>query len=255
MRSAFIIAINTFREIIRDRILYGIVVFALILLGVSLALGSLGIQEQVRISLNFGFMGIQLSLVVLAIFVGSTLVYKEIEKQTVTTLLARPLSRIDFLLGKFFGLALVILVVMVGLSGVLLLVSWGMGFQPQASFAVALYGILWEALILLSVTLFFGSFSRPIMTVIFALGVFLIGHWSESLTYFALRSESKGYQMFAKVVQVGLPNLESFNWKDFPLYEGFVSGQEILFATLLGLGWCMVLLSMTATIFKRRDFV
>ena len=91
MRSAFIIAINTFREIIRDRILYGIVVFALILLGVSLALGSLGIQEQVRISLNFGFMGIQLSLVVLAIFVGSTLVYKEIEKQTVTTLLARPL--------------------------------------------------------------------------------------------------------------------------------------------------------------------
>lgn len=255
MRSALVIAVNTFREIIRDRILYGIVVFALILLGVSIALGSLGIQEQVRISLNFGFMGIQLSLVVLSIFVGSTLVYKEIEKQTVTTLLARPLSRVDFLLGKFFGLVLIIFVVMAGLSVVLMVLSWGLGFQVKSSFFLALYGIFLESLVLLSVTLFFGSFSRPIMTVIFALGVFLIGHWSESLSYFALRSESRGYQIFAKLIQVGIPNLESFNWKDYPLYDEVMMSHEVGFATLLGVGWCMVLLAVTAAVFQRRDFV
>src|SRR4051812_34634381 len=99
MKPVWIIAKNTYREIIRDRILYGIVVFALMLVGLSLALGQLTFAEQAKISADFGFIGIQLSAVVLAIFVGSSLVAKEIEKQTILTLLARPITRTQFLLG------------------------------------------------------------------------------------------------------------------------------------------------------------
>src|SRR5690606_32473593 len=109
--------------------------------------------------------------------------------------------------------------------------------------------------VLLAVTLFFGSFSRPIMTVIFAMGIFLIGHWSNSLSYFARRSESESYMMFAKFVQVALPNLESFNWKDLPLYGDVAGLPELVSATLLAAGWSMVLLVFTSIIFQRRDFV
>src|SRR3989344_2748310 len=101
MKIIRIIARNTYREIIRDRILYVLILFALLIIGVSLALGQLSFAEQTRISINFGFSAISLSTVVLAVFAGSTLVFKEIEKRTVLTLLARPITRSQFLIGKF----------------------------------------------------------------------------------------------------------------------------------------------------------
>ena len=102
MKAIWIIANNTFREIIRDRILYGLVVFALLLIGVSLVLGQLSFAEQMRISIDFGFAAIHFSAVILSIFIGSTLVSKEIDKKTVMTLLARPITRFQFLFGKFW---------------------------------------------------------------------------------------------------------------------------------------------------------
>src|SRR5436305_70886 len=104
MRAIYVIAVNTFHEIIRDRILYGILVFALLLIGISLALGQLSFAEQSRISANFGFTGIHLAAAILAIFIGSSLVSREIEKRTIMTLLVRPLSRTQFIIGKFLGL-------------------------------------------------------------------------------------------------------------------------------------------------------
>jgi Cu-processing system permease protein len=139
MRAMMIIASNTFREIIRDRILYGIVVFALLLIGLSLALGGLSFSEEARISANFGFTGIQLSTAVLAIFIGSTLVSRELEKQTILTLLARPITRTQFLLGKLLGLIFVIMTVMAGLALVLALVLMWLKLPIDMSFAVALF--------------------------------------------------------------------------------------------------------------------
>ena len=103
MNAVRVIAINTFREIIRDRILYGILVFALLLIGLSLALGQLSFAEQSRISANFGFTGIHLSAAILAIFIGSSLVAREIEKRTIMTLLVRPLTRTQFITASFLG--------------------------------------------------------------------------------------------------------------------------------------------------------
>jgi Cu-processing system permease protein len=183
-RPVSVIAFNTFREIIRDRILYGIVVFALLLIGVSVVLGELSFAEQARISADFGFTGIQISACVLAIFVGSTLVAREIEKQTVLTLLAKPVTRSQFILGKFLGLALVVTAIMLGLAVVLALLLIFLGFTLELSFPIALLGILMEALFLISLALFFGTFARPMMTVVFAVSFFLIGHWVDSLDFF-----------------------------------------------------------------------
>jgi Cu-processing system permease protein len=254
-RPIAVIALNTFREVIRDRILYGIVVFALLLISISIVLGELSFAEQARISADFGFTGIQLSACVLAIFVGSTLVAREIEKQTVLTLLAKPVTRSQFILGKFAGLALVEIVIMAGLSFVLAGLLVFLGFNIDITFAIALTGILIEALFLISLALFFGSFARPIMTVVFAASFFMIGHWVDSLDFFVKKSKSPAFQALGGLLSRIIPNLETFNWRSAPIYSTTVSAQDFLRALAYGCGWIVFLLAATSLIFRRRDFV
>jgi Cu-processing system permease protein len=255
MRAIWIIGANTFREIIRDRILYGIVVFALLLIGLSLALGNLSFTEEARISADFGFSGIQLAAAILGIFVGSSLVAKEIDKQTILTLLARPLSRTQFLLGKFLGLSFVVAVVMTGLALVLAAIVMSLKFEITSSFVIALYGMFLESVLLIAISLFFGMFSRPTMTVIFSFSMFLIGHWTSSMDEIAKRSQSGEFQITSKALKYFLPNFEVFNWKSAPIYGQVIPSQDVLVATIYFAGWVILLISAAALIFRRRDFV
>jgi ABC-type transport system involved in multi-copper enzyme maturation permease subunit len=256
MRSApWIIAKNTFREIIRDRILYGLVIFAVLLIGFSLVLGELSFAEQTRISINFGLSGIHLSAVTLSIFIGSTLVAKEIEKQTILTMLVRPVSRLEFLCGKMFGLMLVNITVIVGLAlvllGVIHFLSWTWGW----SFFIALYGIILECLVLLALTMLFGMITRPILAVCFTIGLFLIGHWLGDLEHFAVRSDSDMFKTFASLISTVLPDLERFNWRALVVYNDVISSEHLGIATLYGFCWTVAILIMAGLIFRRRDFV
>jgi Cu-processing system permease protein len=255
MKPIWIIAKNTFREIIRDRILYGIVVFALLLFGLSLALGQLSYAEQARISADFGFAGIQLGVSILAIFIGSTLVAREIEKQTVLTLLARPVSRTQFLIGKFFGLSLVVVAVIAGLAAVLAGLLLLLELKIGAAFFIALLGVMLEALLLIALALFFGSFSRPTMTVVFTASFFLIGHWVSSLGFLLEKNNNPEFKTLAGLVGKGVPDLEKFNWRSAPIYELTVPFQEITVSVAYAAGWILLLLALTSFIFRRRDFV
>jgi Cu-processing system permease protein len=255
MKALVIIAINTFREIIRDRILYGILVFALLLIGLSLALGQLSFAEQSRISADFGFTGIHLSAEILAIFIGSSIVAREIEKRTIMTLLVRPLSRTQFILGKFLGLGLVLSVLVIGLSVVLEGVIKSLDVPLQLNFLAAVFGIWIESLILLSLALFFGSFAGPVMTVIFTGSMFLLGHWVSSLPFFVEKSQSAEFKSMARVISTVVPNLETLNWRSAPVYGTEIKLAVLSQATLYALAWIFFLLSATALIFRRRDFV
>lgn len=255
MNSIFVIAGNTFREVIRDRILYGLVVFAVMLLLLSLALGQLSFDENLRLSANFGFTGIHIAVVVLAVFVGSSLVSKEIEKQTILTLLARPISRAEFILGKALGLLLVLKVVAIGLAIILSIFLALLDFHFTLAYVFAIAGILFEAAVLLSVALFFGSFARPMMTVVFAISLFLLGHWVESLHYFIKRSDSEAFKTVGTAISYIIPNLESFNWRAAPIYGVEVELQQVGMAFGSMVGWVTVLVAATVLIFRRRDFV
>lgn len=255
MNSILIIAGNTFREVIRDRILYGLVVFALMLLFLSVALGQLTFDENLRLSANFGFTGIHIATIVLAVFVGSTLVSKEIDKQTILTLLARPISRAQFILGKAMGLLSVLLVVAAGLALILSIFLYFLKFNFTFEYPIAIAGILFEAAVLLSVALFFGSFSRPMMTVIFTISAFLLGHWVDSLHYFVTKSESSAFKVIGTIVGYIVPNLERFNWRAAPVYGANIPLNEVASAAGSMVGWVMLLISATVLIFRRRDFV
>lgn len=255
MRNIFLIAHNTYREIMRDRVLYALVVFAILLIGLSLALGQLSFAEQGRIAMNFGMVGMQLSAVILSIFSGSTLVAKEIEKQTILTLLSKPLSRPQFLVGKFLGLFGVIFVLVLGLSLVLILVSYIVDASLGMPFWVGIWGIFLEALTMLAVTLLFGVIIRPFLTIACALGIFLIGHWIENLLYFSRKGENESFRIMGEIVSRAIPNLERFNWRSLVTYQDAPDWNIVGSSSLFALAWVVALISLAVVVFRRRDFV
>ena len=254
MRRISLIAQNTFREIVRDRILYGLIAFAVLLIGVSVALGQLSFAEQIRISTNFGLTAIHLGAAMVAIFLGSTLVSKEIDRKTVFTLLVRPVSRIECLVGKQLGLMGVVLLVLCLLGGVLASVLVLMGMELKITFLWVLVGVLLEALVLLSLTLFFSAFSRPISTICFSIGMFLIGHWIESLRYFVEHNANLNLVWFGAWWVNVLPNLEVFNWRSLVVYEDHLDVTVLVWAIFYGFAWFSFFISLTSMIFWKRDF-
>ena len=254
MKPVWIIAKNTYREIIRDRIIYALFVFAIIMVGAALALGQLSFSEQARISANFGMAAIHISAIIIAIFVGSSLVSKEIDKKTILSILTRPLSRLQFLLGKSLGLILIILTVIVGLSFIQAFVFWGLKVPITPAFFVSIYGILLESLVLLGIALMFSTLSSSLVVVSFTIGIFLIGHWVENLNFLAKKSSSELFSIFAKLSVYGFPNLEKFNWRDVVLYNDDLRLDEIVMSTLYGLGWWILFLFLTMMFFRKKDF-
>lgn len=254
MKAIYIISMNTFREIIRDRILYGLVVFSILLISISMLLGQLSFAEQVRISMNFGLTAIHLGTVVLAVFVGSTLVNKEIDKKTIMTILVRPISRTQFIIGKALGLSMVNFVVMAGLSLVLAGVLTFLGAKLNSIFFLALFGILLEGLLLLGITLFFSTFSTTFMVVSFTMGIFLIGHWLDSMQFFAEKSESGSFVFFQEIISRVFPDLEAFNWRGHAVYSDAVSASEISFAVLYAICWFVMTIVLTSLILRKKDF-
>jgi Cu-processing system permease protein len=253
VKPVYIVAKNTFREIFRDRILYGLMVFAVLLILLSLALGELSYSEQTRITIDFGFTAIHLSAIILSIFVGSTLVSREIEKKTIMTLLVRPISRTQFIVGKSIGLMAVI-VMAITLLGIVLLGIFYFVEQPiSIAFFVGLYGVILEAGLLLAVTLFFGSFASPMLAVSFSIGIFLIGHWLDSLKFFSDKSNSQLFATIGHVLTRAIPNLEFFNWRGLFVYGTPVPYPELLIATVYGLAWSSLLVALSTTVLRNRD--
>ena len=254
MRPIWIVAKNTYMEIIRDRILYGIFVVAVLLIFLSLALGELSFGEQQRITTNFGLAAIQLSAMVLSIFLGSTLVFREIEKKTIMTLLVRPVSRLQFLLGKCAGLLMAQVTVMAVLGCTLVLIYLGLEIPINRMLALAMYGTFLEASVILGITILFGIFATPTMVIAFSLGIFLIGHWLDSLLYFTKKSESDLVRWVADGFTKIFPNFEVFNWRSAVVHEDPIQLAQCLWASTYAFGWFVLTITLATVLFRRRDF-
>ncbi len=182
------IAFNTFREAVRDRVLYNLIAFALLLSGAAIFVGQISIDIERLVVVNLGLTAVSLFGVVIAIFIGIGLVSKEIEKRTLYTVLSRPVRRWEFIVGKFFGLAGTLVVntffMAIGVFGALLYVAHKFS-RPDALILVALYFIVLEFLIICSLALLFSSFSSPLLSAVFAFSLFVIGSFADDLRGFA----------------------------------------------------------------------
>src|SRR6201998_2898008 len=182
------IASNTFREAVRDRVLYNLSAFALLMSGAAILVGQISIDIERLVVVNLGLTAVSLFGVVIAIFIGIGLVSKEIEKRTLYTVLSRPVRRWEFIVGKYFGLAGTLVVnaffMAIGVFAALLYVV----HHYEASdgwILVALYFIILQFLIICSLALLFSSFSSPLLSACFAFSLVVIGSFSEDLRGFA----------------------------------------------------------------------
>ena len=207
------IAANTFREAVRDRVLYNLIAFALLLSGAAILVGQISIDIERLVVVNLGLTAVSLFGVVITIFIGIGLVSKEMEKRTLYTLLSRPVRRWEFIVGKFLGLTGTLFVntffMAIGVFAALLYVSHK--FQSSdAWILVALFFIVLQFLILCSLALLFSSFSSPLLSAVFAFSLFVIGSFAEDLRGFAKMSHGLT-QWLATGAAYLVPNFSALN--------------------------------------------
>jgi ABC-type transport system involved in multi-copper enzyme maturation permease subunit len=213
MTPIFPVASNTFREAIRDRVLYNLVVFALLMIGASLLLGQITISIERLLLVNLGLTAISVFGMLIAIFIGIGLVSKEIDKRTLYTVLTRPLARWEFILGKFFGLLATLAVntalMTVGFFVALLYVARGFE-RSDLSILVAIYFILLSLMIVTAIALLFSSFSTPIESAVLTFGLVVAGSFAEDLRGFATMTNGLMHGV-VKAASYLVPNLSSLN--------------------------------------------
>lgn len=249
------IAFNTFREAVRDRVLYNLVVFALLVVGSSLLFGQISIGVERLVLVNLGMTAISLFGVVIAIFIGIGLVSKEIDKKTLYTVLARPVRRWEFIVGKFAGLAGTLTVnagfMAIGFFAALLYLTHRF-VRADLYLLVALYFIILEFVLITSLALLFSTFSTPLMSAIFAFAMFVIGTFAEDLRGFAAMSTG-GAKTIAQAIAWLVPNFAAFNVISEVAHSQAIPGKLILYNTVYAILYATVCVSASVLIFEHKD--
>ncbi len=255
------IALNTFREAVRSRVLYSLLFFALALIFSALALGQLSLHEEARVTRDLGLGGIALFGVLIAIFVGVSLVYKELDKKTVFALVSKPIYRHELILGKFVGmsitLAVQLLIMGLVLCGVLLL--QGADVEPAIFRAVTL--TLLEVLLIAAIAILFSSFSSPFLSGAFTLGIFFIGRSVPELRELIGKMPEGGGRTVAAGILHLVPDLHTFavsgsvvDGRYATVHGDFVAWAYVGWAAVYALGYVACSLAFASLLFSRRDF-
>lgn len=247
------IALNTFRENLRDKLLYNLLVFALLMIGSSLLLMRLTLGEFHRLLLNVGLGSINIFGVLIAIFVGIGLVNKEIEKKTIYTIVSKPVARYQFLVGKYLGLTLTLFVNTLIMAGGLLLVLFAQSVPIESMLFKALGLIFMEFMVITAVALLCSTFTSTTLSAIFTLAAYVIGHLTADLKTFGEKMD-EGMRAVVTGLYYILPNLERFNLKGNVIHHIEVSGTDLLLIVVYGLTYVAFLLMSASIIFQRRDF-
>jgi ABC-type transport system involved in multi-copper enzyme maturation permease subunit len=251
----YYIARNTFREAVRDRVLYNLIAFALLLSGAAILVGQISIDIERLVVVDLGLSALSLFGVVIAIFIGIGLVSKEIEKRTLYTVLSRPVRRWEFIVGKFCGLAGTLIVnascMAIGVFGALLYVAHKFG-RPDAWIFVALYFIILEFLIICSLSLFFSSFSSPLLSSVFAFSLFVAGSFSADLRGFAALTHGVT-RWFATAAAYVVPNFSTLNVISNVAHQQPLGMHLIVQNTFYALFYTTAVMSGAVLIFERRN--
>jgi Cu-processing system permease protein len=249
------IAANGFREVIRDRILYFIGFFAVLMAMAMRLLPEISIGTHQKIFLDLGLAAIGLLGAIVAIFVGTGLINKEIEKRTVLVLIPKPLSRAEFIIGKHIGLSAVLGVML----SVLFVIYLGLLMAMKVPFhaiplLVSVIYLGLELALLAAVAMAFGVFTSSILATLLSFGVYLMGHISKDLIELGVISKNPGILAITKNIYLVLPDLERLNFRNEAAY-GLLPNADVLASNALyGLVYTGLLLAISILIFSRRQF-
>jgi ABC-type transport system involved in multi-copper enzyme maturation permease subunit len=267
MKSIGWIALNVFRESVRDKVLYNLVVFAVLLMAASYLIGQLTAGQDVKIIKDLGLAATSIFGLFIAIFIGIGLVSKEVERRSIYALLAKPIERYQLVLGKYAGLVLTLAVNLAVMTAALYLVLAGIGWVQGPAAIRALEAPLLDASLIKAVALtfvelatvtaialFFSTFSTPILSAAFTLGIFLAGRFSTDLRNFNQVVESPAATALTQALYWVLPNLAPFDIRAQVVHGQPVPVGYIALTSAYGLVYITVLLLAATLIFSRRDF-
>jgi ABC-type transport system involved in multi-copper enzyme maturation permease subunit len=251
------IASNTFREAVRDRVLYNLVLFVLVLTAAAIFIGDLSGGQERKIIVDLGLSAMLLFGVFIAIFVGVGLVYKEIERRTIYAIFAKPVGRSEFLIGKYLGLCstLFVNVVVMGAGVSLALIYVSRGWDPLAlSIWPAILFIYIELMILTGVALLFSCFSSPALSALLTFFVFIIGHFSGDLKDLASSSKGAGARWLFGGLYYLLPNLANLSFITPAGHGQWPDAWHFASVALYAFLYVVIILAAATMIFSRRNF-
>ncbi len=256
MRRAGAVALNTFREAVRDRVLYNLVFFALLMIAAAILVGqiSIGIEEVVIKTL--GLSAISVIGLLIAVFIGVGLVYKEMDKRTLYALLAKPVRRWEFLLGKFGGLVLTLtvntLAMAAGLFAALLYVKHHLE-RTDAVLLIAIYFILLKLTLVVALALLFSCYSTPLLAILYTSAFYVAGLFVEDMRTFHFANESPAMVALMRALSYLLPNFENFDVMGAAAHGTAISRALILQNTAYAALYCGIVLLVAAAVFSRRN--
>ncbi len=257
------IARNTFRENIRDKVLYNLILFALIMILSSVALGQLTLGHEEKVIIDLGLASISIFGTLIAVFIGISLVSKELERRTIYSLLSKPVHRHQFILGKYLGLLCTLLVNVVTMTAGLILTLMyhgGLGFQDYLRLIPVVYLIFLSLALTTALALVFSTFSTPALSALFTLFLWVFGHFNGDLLEFGRLAKSDLMHWAFTALYYVLPNISNFVTMDGRnVIAGAAHGQAIdpvavVWVTLYGLIYSGILLLLSIVVFSRRDF-
>jgi len=254
MNAIKAIAVNTFKEAIRNKILYSLIFFAFVMMGVSLVLDQATVGQRNKIIKDMGLASINLFGVMIAIVVGIGLVSKEIEKRTIYTLLAKPVHRAQFLIGKYLGIVLTLAVETLLMTFFFFVLVWLYEEAIDLVLLKAIFLIFIEISVVAAVAIFFSTFSTPFLSGMFTFSVYVIGHLTEDLNQIGSISENFALQKLTSLLFYLLPNLENFNIKGEVVHHLPVASGKIILSASYGMLYILFLLLVSSVFFERRDF-
>jgi len=261
------IGVNVFRESVRDKVLYNLVAFAILMMGASYVIGQLTAGQDVKIIKDLGLSAISVFGLFIAVFIGIGLVSKEVERRSIYGLLAKPVERYQLVLGKYVGLVLTLVVNIAVMAAALYLVlvyvaarfprevqaAWDApALDPRMLVAIGL--IVVELMIVTAIALFFSTFSTPMLSAAMTFGLFVAGHFSSDLKQFDQVVESEVAARLTEFLYWVLPNLASFDVKARVVHGDAVGAGYVAVTTLYGVAYIAMLLVVSVVIFSRRDF-
>ncbi len=267
MRVLGAVALNVFKESVRDKVLYNLVLFATILIAVSYLIGQLTAGQDVKIIKDLGLAAISVFGLFIAVFIGINLVYKEVERRSIYSLLSKPLERYHVVLGKFIGLTFTLAVNVAVMAAALYLVLAYVahGFSPEVQRvwdapaldpallkAVAL--LFFELMLVTAIALFFSTFSTPMLSAAFTFGFYIAGHFSTDLRNFDQVVDSPAAVAAARGLYWVLPNLAQFDVKARVIHGLPVPAGYLAMAAAYAALYIAALLVASVLIFSRRDF-
>ncbi len=261
MGRIWAIALNTFREAVRIRVLYGIIVLVVGANLMTIVLGQMAVNEEARVTRDIGLAGISLFGSLTAIFLGVFLLYTEVQRRTIHAIVSKPIERWEFVVGKYLGMALVLTVLVLLFSVAMLLMMLLQDIPITSAIFKAMILSWLEVMTVAAIAIFFSSFSTPFLSGIFALALWVIGRVTPDLEV-ATHSATPSIKWISKFALQIVPDLHLFSVSGrtidgvtVSVHGDFVSWGYVGVSAIHGFGWIIGLLGLAALLFHRRDFV